>query len=455
MKKNFRKISALVLALAMVLSMSAVAFAADDDGKLSPDGIAGNTDGVWAAKDTPVVQTSAKVTLYKELKAYNPESVTINAPTITYTYTVTAGDANKEIFDNEANHANNASVHAYTKAGILTGIKVNDAASASGTIAWTPADTLNASITGEKNTKELTIDFSGINFTGAGVYRYVVSESVATYESSGVVDGTISAVRYLDVYVKDGSSAGTYDIYGFVCFCNNTDIDGKATPTLSDTPTTAIKTEGFVDGAEGTADQYYTYNVTIGKTLNNDQFMNNHEFPFHVTFANTKVTDNVLPILSKSGTGTATIPALTTANADAIADFDFNETIKIANGGTVTITGIPAGTTVTIDEKNDVTGTIYQTYTTGGTTNTAEANAITFPWDGWASAVIGWTPVTTLTKTANTNEAAEQNYTVQFVNTLLTISPTGVALRVAPYVAILCAGIVLLVVSRKRRAEEE
>lgn len=448
--KNMKKIGALVLALVMVLAMGTVAFAADDDGNLSPDGIAGNTDGVWANQDTPVVQTASTVTIYKELTAYNPESVTVNAPTITYTYTVTAGEADKEIYDKETNHATGASAHAYTKAGILTGIKVNNASGTSGTIAWSPADPLSASSTGEKNTKELTIDFSGVAFTGAGVYRYVVSESAATYVSSGVVDGTITAVRYLDVYVKDGATAGTYDIYGFVCFCNNNDIDGRGTPSL-DTPSDAIKTEGFVAGTQGTADQYYTYNLTIQKTLVGDQAQNSHKFPFSLAFANTQVTGNVLPIVT--GSGTESHP--TSLTAGAITSFAEDGTnLKIANGGSVTYTGIPVGTTVTINEKNDVTGTIYTTSTSGGTANQTTGLAVN--WNTWTNAVSGWTTVTALQKTANTyNVAADANMTVTFTNTLLTISPTGYVVRIAPYALMLAAGIVLFILMRRRRQEAE
>jgi len=358
-----------VLAI-MMIAVVGLAFAADDDGNVKGDGIAGNTDGVWATKDTPVVQTGKTVTLYKELTFYNPESVNVNAPTITYTYTVSAGPSGKDIYDNEGNHTTGTSAHTITKEGIVTGIKVNGG-NTSGTLTFTPAEDYAASATGVKQAKTISIDFSGVTFNGAGVYRYLITETTPDYNISGVVEGNTGHTRYLDVYVKDHIVEGVangYDIYGFVCFKNETNVlDGRTTPTGS-TPAQAYKTEGFVADTENNikADEYYTFNVTIAKTLVGDQAMNNNQFPFSLSFANTTVTKNVLPIVS--GEGTETHP--TNLAAGAITSFAENGTkLKIANGGSVTYTGIPVGTTVTINEQNNVTGTIYTTKTTGGTTN--------------------------------------------------------------------------------------
>ena len=454
--KNMKKIGALVLALVMVLSLSATALA---DADMASEG---GVIGEFTTPDTPTSQDKA-IKLYKEITAYNPDSSTVNAPTITYTYTVAPGSADKEIYDVKTAHNPQANAHAYTKAGITTGVTVTGgsagtATSASGTVAWAPTDQLSTSADGHKNEKPIVIDFTNVAFTRAGVYRYEITETVASYNSSGVVNGAIADTRYLDVYVKDGSTAGSFDIYGYVCFTTENPMidarDGASTNTVTD----AGKTEGFVSDVSpdssgdysssnpSAADKYYTFDLTITKTLVGDQAMNSHKFPFKLDFANSTVTDNVLPIVS----GTGTVPTLTAGNINNMDQDGSN--LKLANGETAIFTGIPVGTTVTINEKNDVTSTVYTVSTSGGTTNQTSGLAVNS--DTWTDAVTGWTAVTALQKTANDiTVKADANVTVTFTNTLLTISPTGYVVRIAPYALMLAAGIVLFILMRRRRED--
>jgi hypothetical protein len=53
------------------------------------------------------------------------------------------------------------------------------------------------------------------------------------------------------------------------------------------------------------------------------------------------------------------------------------------------------------------------------------------------------------------DEDDDNAYAVAVTNRLLTISPTGVSLRVAPYALMLCAGLLLVFFSRRRKANAE
>ena len=454
-----KKMVALLLAALLVIGVCGTAMADQTFGT-------NDTNGVIGALQHPdtVTVTDKTVIFPKNLKVYNPTTVSVNAPTITYTYVIEQGSAGKNITDDSSVHAVGVAVTAPTKAGILSGLQVtgalnqtaNTAATVSGnkitnTIAWTTAGTVNAGSTGVDNIANLELDFSNVDFSGtgngAGVYRYKITETATTYGSSGVEPGdaqtdTASRTGYLDVYVKDSATAGEYDIYGYVFMTADADV----------TTATTTKKRGF------DADNYYTFNVSIKKILSGDQIMNSHQFPFYVTFANSKVTANVLPIVEVNDTSKVTAPT-TGLTAAAISTFTFGDEtgwtadLKIANDGTVTIKGIPAGTTVTIDEKNDVAGTTYSVTATGGTTEqTTPLNVVP---NTKASETTGWTTVTAMKQTENTNAAADENVNVIFTNSLALISPTGVVMRVAPYVLILAAGITLLLISRRRKAAEE
>ena len=460
-----KKIGALVLALVMVLAMGTAAFAAGDaeNGDVIGDGIAGNTNGVWAEEDTPVTQGTT-LKFHKEITVYNPETCVVNAPAVTYTYSIAAGDANKEITDDKLNHEPNANVKVLTKAGVgsptITGFTLNP-----------ESDTFNASEFGTANWFDITVNFSGVNFltagTGAGVYRYVITETttIADKNASGIKDGNGDAndVLYLDVYVN-----GDGTIYGYVLFKNNVNID--ATTSAATAATAAGKVEGYINDDNGTvytsdsstADKYFTFNLEIKKDVVNDNYIETtrHQFPFAVTFQNETVTADVLPIVEK--TNTATIPTLN--DAGEIDSFNQDGTnLKIADNGVVLFKGLPAGTTVTIDEQNTVTGTVYTVTTKGATVN--EEDGINLSWNNWASGDNNWADKTdgsgtVYAKGGNALNRVESNFTadakrVQFINTLLTISPTGVTLRVAPYILMLGAGIFLFILANKRRKANE
>ncbi|MCR5531507.1 MAG: hypothetical protein K6F26_06610 [Lachnospiraceae bacterium] len=446
--RRVRKLVALLLSLAMVLAMSGMAMATSGPDSLS-NGKYGNGGANAVKSDTEAVN------IVKELMPVNPENSTINAPTITYTYAISAGASDKSITDSY-------DVKAKTKEGVLTGLSVKGSSdgtataatayssgdSVSTTISWTTAKQLIANTV---DTQNLVIDFSGVEFPGAGVYRYVITETV-DYSGTGVTATSGTHTRYLDVYVMDGTGTGAdaWDVYGYVCAYADNDIIDEGTDTNTNNISDISKTNGFVAGTNNagtavTADTYYTFNVTISKTLTGDAFSNNYQFPFVVTFVNTNITKNVDIIGDKTGTATA-------ADIDAgPLNASITKEPKIANGGTVTYVGIPVGTTVTVKETNDVTGTIYKStgvITTAETNDSDAAEKQIATGDDSNVATIASTAVGT---------AATGNKTVAFANVFELISPTGLMFRYGPYALILICGFVLLFLGVKfmRRNKEE
>lgn len=461
MKNTMKKALALALAVLMMASLSVAAFA-EGEAELT-----GGEVGGFTSPDKPKVQNKTLI-LKKELTAYNLDATQIQAPTISYTYAITAGDAGVNVTDAASDHAEGiGAIKVPTKAGITEGVTLTG--TAPNTIAWTNTEKLVAATDGAANYKDLKIDFSNVVFTGPGVYRYIITETAPNYAASGVTEckageAAASHDRYLDVYVKaadsftNGSTAEEWDIYGYVCMYENKAI----TPDGDTTTTGAMKTNGFVsgtnDGTEIKADSYYTFNVTVSKTVQNDNYAKaTHAFPFTVIFTNADVTQSV--DISSATTGTTTPTGFVDPAAGALSDDDTRGVVFIKDGASVKYIGIPNGTSVEVYETNDMTGVIYQVTTALTGTETNTDNSVS--WDIAPTVAIAQAAAKEAfqskkaTITTTKDEDDDNAYAVAVTNTLLTISPTGVSLRVAPYALMLCAGLLLVFFSRRRKAKAE
>lgn len=412
MRNIVKKVSA--IALAAIIGMpSAILVHADGEVPI-PGGKAGSNAGTALGK---------AVEIEKELLVFNPSETTIGAPQITYTYTLTAGSADKVITDEDG-------ISGWTIAGVLP-------AETTKTVVFNNED-ITAAAAGASNIKKFSFDFSGVNYPKAGIYRYVITETTDVNKSAaGIEDGTISNTRYLDVYVRDARPGETgRQIYGYVLMTYDNSVDGQTDATVN-TEAQAVKTTGFVaatdaDGTtELTPDIYKTWNMTIGKTLVNDSAMDTHQFPFTVNFANSGVTQNVKLKATPTGNATAAAP-----NAEVLGTTTYTPTI--ANGATVKYIGIPKASSATVYETDDVHGTTY--------------NSSYKIDDGTASAV---KPImeNDVSDTASFAEAdtTPVDHRIQYTNEFALISPTGLAWRIAPYAAMMIAGICLAMLAKKNR----
>ncbi len=439
MKRGLKKFGAFLLAAVMTLAMNSTVLAATfTNGEV----------GGYTAADTQNLDDK-EISIQKELTVFNPDEDTIYAPAITYTYAIAAASGSELVLitDDTTDHASGVATSATALGGITTGVTMTG--TSANTIAWTNADTVDADPAGEANIKNLVVNFDNVLFTAPGVYRYKITETADAYTTNGVTDGDISNVRYLDVYVMrsdtytDGSTAAQWRVYGYVCISPES-VTSDAGGTTAVTPSTT-KTNGFVNDGTNKADEYHTYNLTLGKTLIGDTTMNSHKFPFDVAWTNGTATGNFQ--FAVKTTGTVDITADTSAlkkvgGANAVDAADKDGTPSIANGGTVKYIGIPAGTISTVTETNDVSGTTYATRVyaeeadsiTPSTTNQVAFTGGTAA-RGTDGSVANGLATTDYNETAIYAQAAaptaDTNQCIQFTNTLSIISPTGFVVRFA------------------------
>ncbi len=401
--KMMKKIVALMMALAMVLAMGS--FAVATEGSTEGDtqtqtqaasNVIGNGGTVEVANNS--------VSFINELTAFNPDEAEIYAPAVTYSFAIAkVADGNDGVGETVNDGTNTATVLS-SISGTFNGVDyaVSGAPSITASVGYTTAEKITADDEGASNTLTVTASFANVEFPKAGIYRYKITRTV-TDTNSMLTTQDDDADRYLDVYVKEENNQRS--IYGYVLHHVDDDIT-----------TTTGKSDGYHD-------TYRTSNLTVSKTVVNDAMMNGHQFPFTVTFANTKKA-NIL--IEK------------TENANVAESLDTSVALvsnpTIAHGATVKYIGIPNRFTAAVYETNNVTGTTYNAVGTGDTPAAAKTIA-----QGDDS------------NTASTSAAEDATKVVGFTNTLSVISPTGYVARIAPYALMLAAGIVLLVLFVKRR----
>ena len=451
MKKNLiRKAGAVVLAMAMILGCSMAAFADTSLGQ-------GGEQGAFTTPDSPM-SMSKTIILEKELVVYNADEEEINAPTMSYKYVVAPAAGGSEITDGADKHDPEGSITVLVKDGIGS-----PAVADGGIVAWEAEELVKAAKDGASNKKDIKIDFSNIAFKGAGIYRYMITETpVGSYEAAGITESEDNShTRFIDIYVRLAenipenvtkeeleSTPAYWDIYGATCFITNSSMT-EETKALN-------KTTGFVttSEAEGSkaADSYYTFNVTVSKIVENDAYgATTIAFPFTVLFTNEKVSAGTIV---KQGTGT-TGTDFDHSQAVDLSKGELKGVAEIKSGQKVKYAGIPMGTDVEVYETNIASGVVYVVDTKVDDAEAVRDESVN--WGEKPSAAIAQaddkasfesTKAVLLTE-ADTKD--EQGHTIEVTNTLITISPTGVSLRVAPYIILMAAGIAMLIFARRRR----
>ena len=510
MKNTFRKLSTVLLALVMIFAMSISTFAASgsgtnlgSDGSINPDksGIISNggvrengTDSGETAggKHTHGTFTAVgnTITLDKEIVIFNTRSsdTVVYLPNIKYEYAVEAVDvtndtgSEKYITDEYGNKgAINDGVAAAINNSDTPYVEFSNDSGISGT-GMTAVTTPYVTTTKDGIAAEghFNLTFNPSNFTKPGVYRYKVTESVASgygKAMAGIIDnGTYNAERYLDVYVQNNAAGTGYEIYGYVCFEDTSkDKEFEANPG---TPITA-KTNGFVSEKNDTikdkyskteegVDIYETSNVKIMKTITGAMADKSHLFPFEATFANSTITKNPKICWVKVETGTEDTtsnsnPTTMTNGTGVVGAASASGTLKLKDGEFIYVYGVPGKeaanskgtTTVLTKEYNDTA----EEYTVSAKYDTAEdddtLNDIDVKAATTGKAVQMAAGATAEFNAAQTLHIAKVQNIAEVTNKLNAISPTNVVMRFAPYLFILGGAVLLLFASRRRKAEQE
>jgi hypothetical protein len=308
--------------------------------------------------------------------------------------------------------------------------------------------TYTAAFAAGDTAKTVSIDLSAYSFAGkpAGIYRYVVTQAAIDSEAAqlGILNEQHNALaeqRYMDLYVNDQGKVvaavlaedgaqlnGT--LYGEE---NDLQKDGSFSNHFGDTDT---PDDPNTDEPE---DKTRAHTIELSKVLDGAMADASEDFNFEVT-----VTYDVPGSTMDVSGATFSIKK----NGAQVDSANIGGTAKVAlKGGEQAVVTVPNNMTVKVRE----------------TTNANEGYKITSTATGFNG---DYTKVTDAASDANGTSGLVKgegvgngegtisgDVTMQYTNSRDKISPTGIAMRYAPFLLILIAGIAVLVVSRRRKAE--
>lgn len=372
-----------------------------------------------------------------------------NVPNATFTYAVTAGNAKAyDVAGKKFQVLAGVDADKITMAGVGG---TAEAAAAANTIVFRQGDGSDThDTTKDEYVKDLvagkkyamktgTLDFSKVQFTEPGVYRYIITEDGTNQGITNDADLT----RVLDVYVNDASADvdGTFTkkltIAGYVLHSNVDDEpDVSAGENFGSTGAyTDKKSQGFTNS-------YDTSDLTLRKQVTGNQASRDKYFEFTLNIAaaqpNTKydVVIDDADATSKANAATIDANAGQTNVTSITTDGAGKATQKfyLQHGQQVTVQGLAKDTTYTVTENTED----YKS-----TANTKDTPVVDTKADTEAAPVDGTIVSTDLT--------------TGFLNTRDGVIPTGVIMAVAPFAVVTIlggAGVVTMVMKKNKKEDE-
>ena len=326
-------------------------------------------------------------------------------------------------------------------------------------------------------TKTVSFSFDTTKFTKAGVYRFVITESLPEGANKDDVEDTggkgengagqqdvpYQRERFLDVYVRSKDTAGviTYEIYGYVMHSGDTDKDHNATGNKW----AQHKNSGFDGGKQKgngklTPQGYTKYTprkVKIKKKISG-LVPTDTLFPFTIQLLHggttTATNDNKdMEIKVKYPGFTPTAP-----NAYQIMSVDdFNAAVRnLKHDDEVEIIGLPKSTTVVVKEQNkNFVGAVKSDLTGYKSIDLIDANKDT----SITAATKVLKPDATSTDPLSFSDEVSKQLTnndlgLLYHNHVDEITPTGVVLTVVPYAMMIFVSISMAFMFLTKRKEE-
>lgn len=463
---KLRKIWALVLAVAMI-ALTGAAFATsagldqdidltDGSTVISEQGVlqSGTDNGSGTAATYASVGNT--VTIEKDLIVFNSDSNTVYEPNVTYTYTLSAVGTAGEALGTSTKITDEYGVSSAVLGGVI-----GAASNTTATVTFGGSETVDTSAAGEVISDTFTFTFTPANFPHAGVYRYLITETdtTATRADAGVISGAnYVATRYLDVYVMNNAAGTGLEIYGFVVFESD-----SSTQALDTTNADTYKTNGYVVNDESDltdttdCDYYWTVNLDVTKVVTGQLGDKVNEFPFEIALTS-PVSAFVKADFSDDSTNATT-------GTTAFASSAYTVSCTLNDGATMSIVGLPVGTTAAVTETNNTPDiyTVSAEHDNGATlqVNSADSDTVAGSGTGAVTTLTVYNTTDNATPVASGQIAAtavtDTIDTITVTNDISAVSPTGYVARFAPYALMLIGGIALLIVAKKHRrhAEEE
>ena len=388
--KKYRRFGAIIASAAVIASLAAVPMSASAAGTTYTPGLTDATDGT-----NPV---SNNVTM---IDKYLVMDVNANVPNASFDFSIAPYDSNaaEKAVITPASGSNLAVINGVTAqtSGTLD-FKANDAANTgsatAGVVSFvqsntnttvtegaTGADTAvvwqDATVGNEKYAKKtLTLDFSTVQFTEPGVYRYLITETGSNQgvtNDTGVPASGQNTYRTLDVYVEDyadyyakladnsgytATNGKQLFIAGYVLY-EGKHSDAPSATAASTTNKSSSYTNAYtsydltfsktVTGNQGSKDKYFAFTVEISGAVEGTVYDVSYadDNNANTTDGNADATISADPNSATTCiTSNVTQPAALTVGADGTV----TQVFYLQHGQSIAIRGLAEGTSYTITE---------------------------------------------------------------------------------------------------------